>query len=70
MIHVKYVLPHHRIRREESRENEAKDAKDIASVKTKNQHPPVKTKKMTKLKNKTPSSPSRNVSPSSFRRHH
>jgi hypothetical protein len=23
MIHVKYVLPHHRIRREESRENEA-----------------------------------------------
>jgi hypothetical protein len=26
--------------------------KDVASVKTKNQHPPVKTKKMTKSKNK------------------
>jgi hypothetical protein len=28
-IHVKYIIPHHRIRREESRENEAKKTQKL-----------------------------------------
>jgi hypothetical protein len=65
MIEVKYVPPHHRIVKEEPREKEGmkkkkepkkKDVKkikeDVASVKTKEQRPPVKTKKMTKPENK------------------
>jgi hypothetical protein len=65
MIEVKYVPPHHRIVKEEPRkkeelkkkeEPEKKDVKKIkevvASIKTKEQKPPVKTKKMTKLENK------------------
>jgi hypothetical protein len=59
MIEVKYVPPHHRVVNEEPRKNEVlkkkeepkkKDVKkikgDVASVKTKEQKPPVKTKKM------------------------
>jgi hypothetical protein len=65
MIEVKYVPPHHYIVKEEPREKEGlkkkkepkkKDVKkikeDVTSVKTKEQKPPVKTKKMTKPDNK------------------
>jgi hypothetical protein len=65
MIEVKNDPPHHRVVKEEPREKEGlkkkkelkkKDVKkikeDVASVKTKEQKPPVKTKQMTKLKNK------------------
>jgi hypothetical protein len=64
MIEVKNVPPHHHIVKEEPRKKEGlkkkkpkkKDVKkineDVASVKTKEQKPPVKTKKMTKLENK------------------
>jgi protein subunit release factor B len=65
MIEVKYVPPHRRIVKEEPRkkeelkkkeESKKKDVKKIkefiASLKTKEQKPPVKTKKMTKLENK------------------
>jgi hypothetical protein len=65
MIEVKYVPPHRCVVKEEPREKEAlkkkkelkkKDVKkikeDVASVKTKEQKPPVKTKKMTKPENK------------------
>jgi hypothetical protein len=65
MIEVKYVPPHHRVVKEEPRkkkelkkkeEPKKKDVKkikeDVASVKTKEQKPPVKTKKMTKPENK------------------
>jgi hypothetical protein len=65
MIEVKYVPPHHRIVKEEPRKKEElkkkketkkKDVKKIkevvASVKTKEQKLPVKTKKMTKPENK------------------
>jgi hypothetical protein len=65
MIEVKYVSPHRRVVKEEPREKEGlmkkkepkkKDVKkikeDVASVKTKEQKPPVKTKKMTKTENK------------------
>jgi hypothetical protein len=65
MIEVKYVPPYCRVVKEEPRENEGlkkkkeskkKDVKKIkeyvASVKTKEQKPPVKTKKMTKPENK------------------
>jgi hypothetical protein len=65
MIEVKYVPPHHRVVKEEPRKEEElkkkeepkkKDVKKIkkvvASVKTKEQKPPVKTKKMTKPENK------------------
>jgi hypothetical protein len=55
MIEVKNVPPHFRVVKEEPRKNEGlkkKDMKkikeDVASVKTKEQRPPVKTKKMTK----------------------
>jgi hypothetical protein len=65
MIEVKYVPPHRRIVKEEPRKKEElkkkeepkkKDVKKIkeivASVKTKEQKPSVKTKKMTKPENK------------------
>jgi hypothetical protein len=66
MIEVKNVPPHHRAVKEEPREKEGlkkkkkelkkKDVKkikeDVASVKTKEQKPPVKTKKMTKPEDK------------------
>jgi hypothetical protein len=65
MIEVKYVPPHCRVVKEESRKKEGlekkeqpkkKDVKkikeDVASVKTKEQKPPMKTKKITKMENK------------------
>jgi hypothetical protein len=65
MIGVKYVPPHRRIVKEEPRKKEGlkkkkepkkKDVKKIkegvASVKTKEDKPPVKTKKMTKTEDK------------------
>jgi endonuclease IV len=65
MIEVKYVSPHHRIVKEEPRKKEGlkkkkepkkkgvkKIKEDVASIKTKEQKPPVKTKKMTKPENK------------------
>jgi hypothetical protein len=64
MIEVKYVPHHRRVVKEEPREKEGlkkkkepkkKDVKkikeDVASVKTKKQKPPMKTKKMTKPEN-------------------
>jgi hypothetical protein len=65
MIEVKYVPPHRHVVKEEPMKKEGlkkkeepkkKDVKkikeDVASVKTKEQKPPVKTKKATKLENK------------------
>jgi hypothetical protein len=59
MIKVKYIPPHRHISKEEPRkkeETEKKEVKEIkevvASVKIKEQKPPVKTKKMTNPKNK------------------
>jgi hypothetical protein len=59
MIEVKYVPPHCRVVKEEPRKKgepkkkETKKIKEVvASVKTKEQKPPVKTKKMTKPENK------------------
>jgi hypothetical protein len=65
MIEVKYVPPHRRVVKEEPRkkkepkkkeEPKKKDVKKnkevVASVKIKEQKPPVKTKKMTKPENK------------------
>jgi hypothetical protein len=64
MIKAQYVPPHRRVVKEEPRKKEGlkkkkeskKDVKKIkkvvASVKTKEQKPPVKTKKITKLENK------------------
>jgi hypothetical protein len=59
MIEVKYVPPHRRVVKEELRKKEEPKKKDVkkikevvASVKTKEQKPPVKTKKMTKMENK------------------
>jgi hypothetical protein len=59
MIEVKYVPPHRRVVNEELRKKEEPKKKDVkkieevvASVKTKEQKPPVKTKKMTKPENK------------------
>jgi hypothetical protein len=58
-IEVKYVPPHHRVVKEEPRKKEEPKKKDVkkikevvASVKTKEQKPPMKTKKMTKPENK------------------
>jgi hypothetical protein len=60
MIEVKYVPPYCRVVKEEPRKKEepkkkkAKKIKEVvASVKTKEQKPPVNTKKMTKLENKS-----------------
>jgi hypothetical protein len=65
MIEVEYVPPHRRVVKEEPRKKEGlkkkkeqkkKDVKkikeDVASVNTKEQKPPVKTKKLTKPENK------------------
>jgi hypothetical protein len=59
MIEVKYVSPHSRVVKEEIRKKEEPKKKEVkkikevvASVKTKEQKPSVKTKKMTKPKNK------------------
>jgi hypothetical protein len=65
MVEVKYVPPHRCVVKEEPREKEGlkkkKDSKkkdvkkikeDVVSVKTKEQKPPVKTKKMIKPENK------------------
>jgi hypothetical protein len=59
MIEVKYVPPHRRVVKEEPRKEEVPKKKDVkkinkvvASVKTKEQKPLVKTKKTTKLENK------------------
>jgi hypothetical protein len=65
MIEVKYVPPHRRVVKEEPREKEELKKKEepkkkvvkkikevVASVKTKEQKPPVKTKKMTTPENK------------------
>jgi hypothetical protein len=65
MIEVKYVPPHRRVVKEEPRKKEDSGKKEepkkkgvkkvtkvVASVKTKEQKPPVKTKKMTKSENK------------------
>jgi hypothetical protein len=60
MIEVKYVPPHRRIVKEEPRKKEELKKKEVkkiievvASVKTKEQKRPVKTKKMTKPENKS-----------------
>jgi hypothetical protein len=53
MNEVKNVPPHRRVVKEETKKKEEKKIKeDVASVKTKEQKPPVKTKKMTKPENK------------------
>jgi hypothetical protein len=59
MIEVKYVPPHLCVVKEEPRKKEEPKKKEVkkikkvvASVKTKEQKPSVKTKKMTKLENK------------------
>jgi hypothetical protein len=59
MIEVKYVPPHRHVVKEEPRNKEEPKKKEVkkikevvASVKTKEQKPPVKTKKMTKPENK------------------
>jgi hypothetical protein len=59
MIEVKYVPPHRRVvkdeprKKEEPKKKEVKKVKEVvASIKTKEQKPPVKTKKMTKPENK------------------
>jgi hypothetical protein len=65
MIEVKNVPPHRRIVKEESRKkggmkkkkewkkkNVKKVKEDVASIKTKEEKPPVKTKKMTKPEDK------------------
>jgi hypothetical protein len=59
MIEVKYIPPHRRVVKEETRKKEEPKKKEVkkikevvASVKTEEQKPPVKTKKMTKTENK------------------
>jgi hypothetical protein len=59
MIKVKYIPPHHRVSKKELRKKEELEKKEVkeikevvASVKIKEQKPPVKTKKMTKPKDK------------------
>jgi hypothetical protein len=59
MIEVKYVPPHRHVVKEEPRKTEESKKKEVkkikevvASVKTKEQKPPVKTKKMTKPEDK------------------
>jgi hypothetical protein len=55
MIEVKYIPPHCRIVKEEPKKKEVKKIKEVvASVKIKEQKPPVKTKKMIKPENTTP----------------
>jgi hypothetical protein len=53
IIKVKYISPHCRVSKEEPEKKEAKEIKEVVTpVKIKEQKPPVKTKKMTKLENK------------------
>jgi hypothetical protein len=59
MIEVIYILPHRRIVKEEPRKKEQLKKKEVkkikevvASIRIKEQKPPVKTKKMTKPENK------------------
>jgi hypothetical protein len=59
MIEVKYILPHRCVVKEEPRKKEELEQKEameikevVASFNIKEQKPPVKTKKMTKLENK------------------
>jgi hypothetical protein len=59
MIKVKYIPPHRHIvkeqpkKKEEPEKKKAKEIKEVvASIKIKEQKPPVKTKKMTKPENK------------------
>jgi hypothetical protein len=59
MIEVKYVPPHRHVVKEEPRKKEELKKKEVkkveevvAFVKTKEQKPPTKTKKMTKPENK------------------
>jgi hypothetical protein len=59
MIEVKYIPPHRRVvkedprKKEEPKKKEVKKIKEVvASVKVKEQKPPVKTKTMTKSENK------------------
>jgi hypothetical protein len=59
MIEVKYIPPHHRVVKEEPRKKEEPKNKEVkkikkvvASVKIKEQKPPMKTKKMNKPENK------------------
>jgi hypothetical protein len=53
MIEDKYIPPHHHVFKEEPRNKKVKKIKEVvASVKIKEQKPPVKTKKMTKPENK------------------
>jgi hypothetical protein len=59
MIEVKYIPPHRRVvkedprKKEEPKKKEVKKIKEVvASVKVKEQKPPVKTKTMTKPENK------------------
>lgn len=67
MINVKYVPPHHCVTKEEPKNKEVKvkkeaivsiETKEVASpIKTKAKNLPKKTKKMTKLKNKSAPKP-------------
>jgi hypothetical protein len=53
MIEVKYVPPHCCVVKKEPKKKDMKKIKEVvASLKTKEQKPPVKTKKMTKPENK------------------
>jgi hypothetical protein len=59
MIEVKYILPHRRVVKEEPRKKEEPEKKEVkkikevvASVKIKEQKPPMKTKMMANPKNK------------------
>jgi hypothetical protein len=59
MIEVKYIPPHHRVVKEETKKKEEPKKKEVkkikevvASVKIKEQKSPVKTKKMNKPENK------------------
>jgi hypothetical protein len=59
MIEVKYILPHCHVVKEETRKKEEPKKKEVkkmkeivASIKKKEQKPPMRTKKLTKTKNK------------------
>jgi hypothetical protein len=53
MIEVKYIPPHHHIVKEETRKTEVKKFKEVvASVKIKEQKPPMNTEKITMPENK------------------
>jgi hypothetical protein len=65
MFKVKYVPPHHLFIKVEPEKKEAKIKEVVASVKTKKESQPVKTKKMTKLKKWVPkiATPTKSVDP-------